>query len=556
MAAAVERTENRSRLAPWWLVLIEGILAIIVGVLLWMYPIRAFITLSFFIGIYWIVSGIFDLVSLFVDRTAWGWKLFMGVIGILAGWFLVDQVLRGALTLSITIVWLVGLMGIFYGILGLIRGFTGAGWGAAILGILSIIFGGYILANRWAAVLAVPWMFGFLSVFFGFLAIFGAFALRKAQKAMKTAPPVPAMVRTGAGVPAGAEAAAGAAAAAAAGVAAAESKPAEPAEVVARYESVTITETAEGGPVEVVSESIVVEETPAGEMLVATESAVGEAAEAVETKTGEAVEVVEGTATEMAGGAGAVAAVAAGALAEKMAEAPEPAETPAAVAESAAGEASEAVETKTGQAVEVVEAVETKTGEAIEVVEETVSETAGGAVASAAPVADRIDWPEEVQMPAQEPLAISIPDVVDIPEEQARFLKDAIEYVEGIGPVYGAKLKAAGIHTTLDLLRKGATRKGRELIVEATGITGTLILKWVNHTDLYRLKGVGSEYADLLEASGVDTVVELAMRNPANLFNKMTEVNEAKNLVRKIPTEVQVEDWVAQAKGLGRIITY
>jgi predicted flap endonuclease-1-like 5' DNA nuclease len=141
------------------------------------------------------------------------------------------------------------------------------------------------------------------------------------------------------------------------------------------------------------------------------------------------------------------------------------------------------------------------------------------------------------------------------PEEMAKF-KHPLEYVEGIGPAYGEKLKAIGLVTCLDLLKSGATRKGREDIAEKSGISGRLILEWVNHVDLYRIKGVGSEYADLLEDAGVDTVVELAQRNAANLFEKMGEVNAQKELVRKMPTTAQVEDWVAQAKGLPRVVAY
>jgi predicted flap endonuclease-1-like 5' DNA nuclease len=83
-----------------------------------------------------------------------------------------------------------------------------------------------------------------------------------------------------------------------------------------------------------------------------------------------------------------------------------------------------------------------------------------------------------------------------------------------------------------------------------------LILKWVNHIDLYRVKGIGSEYAELLEQSGVDTVVELATRNPANLYQTLVSVNEAKKLVRKLPVLSQVEDWVNQAKNLPRVVSY
>ena len=140
-------------------------------------------------------------------------------------------------------------------------------------------------------------------------------------------------------------------------------------------------------------------------------------------------------------------------------------------------------------------------------------------------------------------------------EEMAKF-KYPLEYVEGIGPAYAEKLKAIGLVTCLDLLRAGATRKGRGEIAENSGIPGSLILEWVNHIDLYRIKGVGSEYADLLEAAGVDTVVELALRNTANLFEKMNEVNIDKKLVRKLPTQTQVKNWVSQAKNMLRVVTF
>jgi predicted flap endonuclease-1-like 5' DNA nuclease len=128
--------------------------------------------------------------------------------------------------------------------------------------------------------------------------------------------------------------------------------------------------------------------------------------------------------------------------------------------------------------------------------------------------------------------------------------------VEGIGEVYGAKLKEAGIATTAALLKEGATPAGRKKIAKETGISHALILRWINHVDLFRIKGVQKQYAELLEASGVDSVPELAQRDPAHLQPKMTSVNEKKKLVRKLPTLDQVADWVAQAKKLPRTITY
>jgi predicted flap endonuclease-1-like 5' DNA nuclease len=128
--------------------------------------------------------------------------------------------------------------------------------------------------------------------------------------------------------------------------------------------------------------------------------------------------------------------------------------------------------------------------------------------------------------------------------------------VEGIGPVYAKKLIDIGITTTNKLLKRGATPQGRQEIAEKAGITGTLILEWVNHADLHRIKGVAEEYSDLLEEAGVDTIPELAQRNPENLYPKLVEVNQQKRLVRQLPSQRQIADWVAQAKVLPRKIFY
>jgi predicted flap endonuclease-1-like 5' DNA nuclease len=128
--------------------------------------------------------------------------------------------------------------------------------------------------------------------------------------------------------------------------------------------------------------------------------------------------------------------------------------------------------------------------------------------------------------------------------------------IEGIGPVYAAKLAKAGILTVEGLLKKGCAGKGRKELAESTGIDQTLILEWTNRADLFRIKGVGAQYSDLLEKAGVDTVVELAKRVPANLYAKMVEVNKAKNLVNAMPSLKQVENWVKQAKELPRVVTY
>ena len=128
--------------------------------------------------------------------------------------------------------------------------------------------------------------------------------------------------------------------------------------------------------------------------------------------------------------------------------------------------------------------------------------------------------------------------------------------IEGIGPVYEEKLKGAGIGSCEQLLENGASRTGRNKIVADSGMSDTLILKFVNHADLCRVKGVGGEYAELLEASGVDTVPELAQRNADNLAAKMEEVNAEKSLVRLVPSAATVAKWVEQAKELPRVITH
>ena len=128
--------------------------------------------------------------------------------------------------------------------------------------------------------------------------------------------------------------------------------------------------------------------------------------------------------------------------------------------------------------------------------------------------------------------------------------------IEGIGEKYATKLKMVGISTTDTLLERGRTPHGRKAIAEKSGITKTLILEWVNLADLFRIKGVGEEYSDLLEEAGVDTVVELAQRNPSNLYGAVVDVNKKKKLVRKLPTEDQIKNWVKQAKKLPRIVEY
>ena len=132
----------------------------------------------------------------------------------------------------------------------------------------------------------------------------------------------------------------------------------------------------------------------------------------------------------------------------------------------------------------------------------------------------------------------------------------ALTDIEGIGPAYEEKLKGCGINSIEDLLEQGCTAAGRKKICDDSGIDGSRISRFVNHADLMRIKGVGGEYSELLEASGVDSVPELAQRNADNLAAKMAEINAEKKLTRTVPSASVVAGWVEQAKGLDRIVTH
>jgi predicted flap endonuclease-1-like 5' DNA nuclease len=131
-----------------------------------------------------------------------------------------------------------------------------------------------------------------------------------------------------------------------------------------------------------------------------------------------------------------------------------------------------------------------------------------------------------------------------------------IEDIEGIGAVMGEKFRSAGVKDTDSLLQNALTPKQRKQLADKTGLSEVRILKFANMADLYRISGVGSEYSELLEAAGVDTVPELAKRNAANLTQAMATVNQEKKLTRQVPTESEVTKWIEQAKGLPRMLEY
>ena len=132
-----------------------------------------------------------------------------------------------------------------------------------------------------------------------------------------------------------------------------------------------------------------------------------------------------------------------------------------------------------------------------------------------------------------------------------------IDEVEGIGATQAGKLAEAGVTTAEELLQWGANAAGRKSLEDTTGISGKVILEWVNHVDLMRIKGVGSEYSDLLEAAGVDSPSELTQRNAANLATTFQEIVAARpGLVRRVPSEAEVAAWIDDAKGLDKVVEH
>jgi len=169
---------SEERLVPWWVVLIEGIAAIIIGVLLLVNPRITTAVLVQFLGIYWLIVGIIDIVRIFMDSSMWGWKLFSGIIGILAGIAIIQYPLWSSLLVPTVLVWVFGFFGVIIGIIGLIQAFQGAGWGAGILGVLSILFGLLLLTNAFVTSFTLPFIFGILAIVGGLAALVMAFQMR------------------------------------------------------------------------------------------------------------------------------------------------------------------------------------------------------------------------------------------------------------------------------------------------------------------------------------------------------------------------------------------
>ncbi len=156
---------------PWWLVLIEGIALLILGLLLLARPAMTTIILVQVIGIFWFIDGIFRIIGIFIDRTAWGWSLFAGILGIIAGIIVLRHPLWAPAVAGSALIIILGIEGIIIGAVGVYQAIKGAGWAAGILGVVSILFGILLLANVWLFTFSLPWTIGILSVIGGIVAI-------------------------------------------------------------------------------------------------------------------------------------------------------------------------------------------------------------------------------------------------------------------------------------------------------------------------------------------------------------------------------------------------
>jgi len=165
---------------PWWLILIQGIALIVIGGLLMTKTGVTTVTLILFLGWWWLISGIFELISIFMDRTMWGWKLFSGILGILAGLYIIGAPVLGTVIVVGFATLMLGINGMVIGVMDLVKAFQGAGWGKGVLGALSLIFGFIITFNFTSFMSALPWVWGLFAVLGGIAAIISSFQLKKA----------------------------------------------------------------------------------------------------------------------------------------------------------------------------------------------------------------------------------------------------------------------------------------------------------------------------------------------------------------------------------------
>lgn len=163
---------------PWWLILLQGIFAIILGLLLVSSPGMTTLVLVQFLGIYWLIAGVFNIVGVFLDHTQWGWKLFTGVLGVIAGILVIQHPLWSTALIPTTLVIILGVVGLIFGIMGLVAAFQGGGWGPGILGVLGIILGLTLLGSPFLGAVALPLILGIFALIGGIAAVVQAFRMK------------------------------------------------------------------------------------------------------------------------------------------------------------------------------------------------------------------------------------------------------------------------------------------------------------------------------------------------------------------------------------------
>ena len=178
MTTAPAAFEKQKRSMPWWLVLIQGILLVVVGILLFTNTGATVVVLAQILAIYWLIAGVLELVSIFIDRSAWGLKLLGGIIGIWAGLFIINNPIGGTLAFGFAVVIILGIQALLLGITNIIQAFRGAGWGIGLLGVINIIFGIILLSNSMIAVATLPWVLGGFAIVGGIASIVFAFRLK------------------------------------------------------------------------------------------------------------------------------------------------------------------------------------------------------------------------------------------------------------------------------------------------------------------------------------------------------------------------------------------
>jgi len=170
--------QSKTTGVPWWLVLIEAIALLILGILFIAEPRMTTTIVVYLLGLYWLVAGILRIVMIFQDKAMWGWKLFAGMLGILAGIIVIRHPLWSPFIVTSALVIIFGIVGVIMGVIGIVQAFKGAGWGAGIIGVVSILIGLVLLANVWIFTLTLPWVLGILSIVGGIIAVYAAFKLK------------------------------------------------------------------------------------------------------------------------------------------------------------------------------------------------------------------------------------------------------------------------------------------------------------------------------------------------------------------------------------------